>query len=480
MFRTLFSRLMVTYFIIILVTLTILSLLLSTYFKDYIFNSRKEELIREGKELSPYISLYAMGLMDENSLYSIFQSIDRYKNTTIWVTDLFGNIWIPYSSTGENEKWKEQKINAEEFVQVLKGNIITKIGRFGERFPVPVLTVGVPLVIRDRIRGAILLHSPVEEINTALYEIYRNIWLAAFISASLSVILLYWISRRISQPLTQMNEISKEFSRGDFRRRVKVTNRDEIGQLSANFNFMADSLEKLEEMRTRFVANVSHELRSPLTSIQGYIQGVLDGTISAEEQQKYLSVALSESQRLSKLINELLDLSWIESGEFPLNRSVFDVNEQILRILVAHEEKIEKKSMDVNIDFENQHCWVEADPDRIQQVIINLVDNAIKFNKESGTIHVKTWREKNTIFIRIQDEGIGIPKEDIDHIWERFYQVDKTRSPKRQGSGLGLSIVKKIIEQHNQKIWVESKLGEGTSFTFSLKAAEHPGKNTHN
>lgn len=473
MFKSIFSKLMSTYFVIILITIIVLGMLISTFVKNYTFNRRTEELQREATELNQYIEMYAVGNISEWSLYSYFKLADRYKNTTIWVVDATGHIWLSYSSSDEDkDKWKEQQLTVEEFIQVLKGKNITKVGKFGERFPVPVLTVGVPLKMDDKVRGAIFIHSPVEEIKGAMREIYINIWWAAFISIAISVALLYIISRIISKPLIEMNHISREFAMGNFNSRVEVTTRDEIGQLAVNFNAMADSLEKLEDMRRSFVANVSHELRSPLTSIRGYIQGVLDKTFSPEDQDKYLGIALDETYRLNRLINELLDLSQIESGQFPLNMDILDINEQIRRILISQEERINKGGMDVEIDFMDERCMVQGDPDRIQQVVYNLLDNAIKYNREEGTLHIKTWRHQDKVFVKIQDEGPGIPKNDIVHIWERFYQVDKSRSPKRGGTGLGLSIVKKIIEEHGESIWVNSEEGEGTAFIFSLTPAK--------
>lgn len=476
MFRSLFTRLMVTYFVIILITLIVLGLLLSAFFQNYILQQRRGELIQEANLLNPFIESFLNGYMDKRSLESIFKVVDRYKDTTIWVADQSGIIGISYSSSiQDKEKWEDLKLTDEEFMRVLKGNIVTRTGRFGNRFPGPVLTVGSPLKVNNRIRGAIFIHSSVEEIKNTLKDIYANIWWAAFTSAILSIIFLYWLSRRISQPLIQMNEISREIAMGDFRKRVKVVNQDEMGQLASNFNAMADSLAKLEEMRKNFVANVSHELRSPLTSIRGYIEGVLDRTIQVNEQEKYLKVALQETKRLNKLINELLDLSQIESGQFPLNISSFDINETIRRVLIAQEDRINHKNMDVKVDFQEEQCFVEADQDRIQQVLVNLLDNAIKYNREEGQLCIKSWSHNDKVYVRIQDQGLGISKEDIPHIWERFYQVDKSRTPNRGGTGLGLSIVKKIIEEHEQNIWINSKNGEGTAFIFSLKISKKHG-----
>ena len=202
--------------------------------------------------------------------------------------------------------------------------------------------------------------------------------------------------------------------------------------MAMSFNAMADSLEKLELMRRSFVANVSHELKSPLTSMRGYIQGVLDHTISREEQDKYLAVALEETDRMNRLINDLLDLSQIQTGQFSMDIKTLDINETIRRVLIACEERINEKGMDVQVEFDQEVLLAEGDPDRIKQVIINLLDNAIKFNREGGLITLKTWQHKDTVYVKIADQGPGIPEEEMAHIWEPFYQIDKSRSREKR------------------------------------------------
>jgi len=473
MFRSIFKKLIMTYFIIILTTLSALSLFLTGFFMDYTFNVRTGHLIREAKALNEYIESFAFGRISKEYLYSHFRVIDRFLNTSIWITDELGYIWLPYSPLGEQEAvWVEQKLSDEEFGQVIRGGTIVKTGRFGNRFPNPVLTVGVPLTIAGEIRGGIFLHSPVDGIRRTLSDVNANLWRASLLSALVSIFLVYWIAKAISKPLIQINDISRELALGNFKQRVKVSSKDEIGQLAVNFNAMADSLEKLEQMRKNFVANVSHELRSPLTSIVGYIQGVIDKTIQPEDQVKYLAVALDESKRMNKLINDLLDLAHIESGQFPLNVSIFDINEKLRRALIAKEDMINRDMQRVEIHFEEEQCFVEADPDRIEQVIQNLVDNAIKFNKPGGRLFLKVWKHSGLVYVKIEDEGKGIPKEETAMIWDRFYQIEKSRSSRHEGTGLGLSIVKKIIEQHNQNIWVNSVVDEKTAFIFSLKSAK--------
>ena len=473
MFRSLFIRLMVTYFVIILCALLILGLLLSTFFQSYIMETRKTELTREGEAISQYIKLYLTGFIDTQILHYQYQVIDRFLGTTIWVTDERGNIWSSHNSTQlEAVDWENQMVTVDEFVHVLEGNTITRVGRFGESFPVPMLTVGMPLTVNNGIRGTIFLHSPIQGINRTLRDTYQSIWRSALLTSVLSMFLLYFISRRFSRPLTEMNIISREIATGNFKRRVKVRTKDEVGSLARNFNAMADSLEELELMRRSFVANVSHELRSPLTSMKGYIQGVLDHTIAVDEQDRFLKIALEETERMNRLINELLDLTRIEAGQFSMETKVLDINETIRRVLISKEDRINERGMDVEVDFEKDVCLIEGDPDRLQQVVINLLDNAVKFNRESGVLTLKTWVHKEHVYVKIQDQGPGISKEEITHIWEPFYQSDKSRSRRLGGTGLGLSIVKKIIEAHGQNIWLNSEEGEGSAFIFSLKAVK--------
>ncbi|MGI6537984.1 MAG: ATP-binding protein [Caldicoprobacterales bacterium] len=473
-FRSLYVRLMVAYFIIILTALSVLGILLSTFFQRYIMETSKEELIREGKAISQYINLYLKGYIDSSVLHYQYQIIDRFLGTTIWVTDELGYIWSSHNSAMlEEVDWDNQKVTVDEFTQVLSGETITRIGKFSESFPVPVLTVGMPWTLNNKIRGTIFLHSPLEGINRTLRDTYQSIWRSAILTSIFSMILLYFISRRFSKPLTEMNEISREIATGNFKRRVKVKTRDEVGQLAVNFNAMADSLEKLELMRRSFVANVSHELRSPLTSMRGYIQGVLDHAISGEGQEKYLKIALEETERMNRLINDLLDLSQIQTGNFSMQFKVVDINEIIRRILIEREDRILDKNMDVDVDFEKDVFLVKGDPDRLKQVVINLMDNAIKYNREGGLLSIKTWQHKENVYVKIADEGPGISKEEIAHIWEPFYQVDKSRTQKKGGVGLGLSIVKKIIEAHDQKIWLNSQEGKGSAFIFSLQSVKN-------
>ena len=225
-------------------------------------------------------------------------------------------------------------------------------------------------------------------------------------------------------------------------------------------------------MRRDFIANISHELRSPITSIRGFVEGMLDGTIPPEKHEYYLNVVLDESKRLTRLISDVLDLSRLESGEFSLKMDTFELNELIRIIIIRFENEIEAKKLNVNVVLAGENMYVIGDRDRIGQVISNLLDNAIKFTPEGGSINIKTKVNGKKIVVSIGDTGVGIPENELKLIWDRFHMVDKSRTQKK-GTGLGLSIVRQILNQHGESIWVESTVGKGSTFFFTLKIDEN-------
>ena len=227
------------------------------------------------------------------------------------------------------------------------------------------------------------------------------------------------------------------------------------------------------------MANVSHELRSPITSIAGYLQGMLDGTIPQEEHQKYMQVVYDETQRLTRLIRDLLDLSRIESGNVPMNPVDFNLNELMRRVLIKYEGRLEEKNMEVEAEFADEPCLVHADMDRIEQVVSNLVDNAIKFCGQYGKLTLETRWEGAECVVTVADDGAGIDEKDLPHVFDRFYTVDKAHTAGK-GTGLGLSICKQILLQHGHDITVESVKGEGTRFAFQLDRAKESQKKNGN
>ena len=225
-------------------------------------------------------------------------------------------------------------------------------------------------------------------------------------------------------------------------------------------------------MRRDFVANVSHELKTPMTNISGYIAGILDETIPPEKHKHYLSIVMEETYRLNRLVNDLLDLAKMESGEMRLNYQVFDINELIRRCVIKLENMLVKKDLEVEADFAQEETPVNADKDAIERVFINLLHNAVKFTPEGGKITIRTVLKKDRVIVSITDTGVGIEKEELSVIWDRFHKADKSRGKDKTGTGLGLAIVKNIINEHNQEVHVESELGKGSTFSFTLSRVE--------
>lgn len=280
-------------------------------------------------------------------------------------------------------------------------------------------------------------------------------------------ILFYYM--RIHKPLEKIVDGTVEYANGNLKYKIPIETEDEFGYLAQSLNYMADKLNKNGEYQSSFIANVSHDFRSPLTSIKGYVEAMLDGTIPPELHERYLKIIDSEAQRLEKLTRNLLTLNDIDVKKRMLNKKRFDINHTIASMAETFEGICNQKKIKLSLLLSGKQLYVNADMDQIQQVLYNLLDNAIKYSGENTMITVETTEKNGKAFISVKDQGCGIPKESIPKIWERFYKLDSSRGKDRKGSGLGLSIVKEIINSHDQHINVISTEGVGTEFIFSLE-----------
>jgi signal transduction histidine kinase len=303
------------------------------------------------------------------------------------------------------------------------------------------------------------------------------------IMISVLVVVISWSTiwalityRLLKKPLLTVNQACKKLTKGEYSTRITAVKKADIQvmELVSNFNKIAQDFQNLEEMRKSFVASASHELRSPLTSMQGFLHALLDGTISEQdEKDKYLKIVYNETRRLSSLINSMLDLSRMEYGNNPLLKSSFEIHDTINQVVDRFSPTLQKNHIKINLDFSIPTLNVYADKEKIIQVLINLIDNAIKYSAAFTEININTYIHNKRVYVIIKDNGIGISKKDQALIWDKFYMADKARTPsKSKGTGLGLSIVKKIIDDHKEAIWVESDNGEGAAFIFTLKFLE--------
>lgn len=310
-------------------------------------------------------------------------------------------------------------------------------------------------------------------LNAAVLAQMKQLFsIASFVSLALTSVILFSLSRRITAPLREMQRVALQVARGAFDQRVKITTHDEVGALGETFNAMAASLAGLDQMRKDFVATVSHDLRSPLTSLHGYVRAFLDEAIPDERKRHALQVMEEQTTRMIKLVNDLLDLARIEARQLEIHPVAFNLSELVRQVVARLEPEWAKKQVTVDILSEDtSDIHVVADRDRIDQVLVNLLQNAIQFSPPVCAVTVHVRKEAQAV-IAVQDEGLGIRQEDKELIWERFYKADQART-KQTGTGIGLSIVKHLLDLHHSPISVSSELGKGSTFTFTLPLASN-------
>ncbi len=329
-----------------------------------------------------------------------------------------------------------------------------------------------PISVGGQIKGVVFVIQPIlGELTPFVMNIAKMFFFAALFSMMFAFILIYILAYRFTKPLREMANATKLYSSGDFSYRVPINGNDELSDLCRDFNAMASALSITESARRSFVANVSHELKTPVTTIGGFIDGVLDGTIPEEKREHYLKIVSDEVKRLSRLITTMLNMSKIEAGNLQLKPSSYDIGNQIVRILLGFEQLIENKNIEIFGLDDTEGITVTADEDLINQVIYNLVDNAVKFTNPNGSITFNITHNSEYVCVAIRNTGAGIPSEELPRVFERFYKVDKSRSLDAKSAGLGLYIVKSVIEMHHGDISVSSVVNEYTEFKFTIPAA---------
>ncbi|MEG0356672.1 MAG: ATP-binding protein [Christensenellaceae bacterium] len=471
MIKTIFGKIMMLFMAIIFISLFLSGIMMSAVVRAAYLDDNEKQMLNVAEDVETLLSFYEKKYLTmTQTLNQLFYKAESNKDV-IWVIGSDGNVWQAVDPSQQTSISKEEILMYYDdmLAELQKGNTVRVITEEKNAFNTPVITVAKPVMVDGTPTNFIFIHKKINEMEASLMAMYRQIVLAAGISAALGIILTYVFSKNMLKPLAVVNIGAKQLAKGNFDIYLQVSSKDEIGQLADTFNSLAKELKKYEISRESLVANVSHELRSPLTSIQGLVQATLDGTIPPEEVSHYLGVVLDESKRLNMLINDLLDLAKIESGQFPMQIKKIEINELIRRTLITFESKIDAKNLKVDIQFAQENQLVYADKNRLMQVLQNLFENAIKFAPENGELNVYTTATKASIFVNINNSGDVIPKEELPYLFERFYKIDKSHSRKKEGTGIGLSIVKNILKEHGQKIWVRSDAQSGTTFTFTLK-----------
>jgi len=310
-----------------------------------------------------------------------------------------------------------------------------------------------------------MTHSALTDLSETLLEpVYITILVIFVLSFSFLIAFHFFLYR----PLRQITEVAQQYASGNLDYEIPVNSQDEMGYLSASLNYMSTQLRDMDDYQKKFIGNVSHDFRSPLTSIKGYLEAMADGTIPPEMQERYFKILLFETERLRDLTEDLLTLNEFDTKSLLLEYTTFDIHEVIKNTVDSFEGTCIQKQIFIELLLSSKAQYVTADKRKIQQVLYNLVDNAIKFSPNDSEIIIETREKNGKVFVSVKDNGIGIPKKSISKIWERFYKTDLSRGKDKKGTGLGLAIVKEIIQAHNENINVISTEGVGTEFTFSL------------
>ncbi|MDR0841521.1 MAG: HAMP domain-containing histidine kinase [Christensenellaceae bacterium] len=479
MMKTLFSRMLITYLSVTLGLLALLGVTVGSMFQQQYVSEKEGELQREAAEIADTVRNRYMDddkrPVAERELLTIARQYDALI-VLRFADDKYGK--RVFIDAEDQAKWNgapELDIEAAA-ARLLSGADAGGIYKnmLSGQANIPVISLSTAISDGDTRVAALFLHTDMSRINASIRQVWMDVLLYGCIAVVLAFMAVSYLTGRITKPITNMSSTVMRFSKGEFGLRIPDGGADEVGQLSKSFNIMADELNTLEQARRSFVANVSHELRSPLTSMRGFLEAMQDGTISAEETPKYLEIVINENRRMTGMVNGLLDLARIESGQNVFTPEVFDVNELIARTLLTFEARIDAKKIQIALDLLDPYCYVEADVGQIAQVVRNLIDNALKFTAEEGSLSISTIAaDRRTAAVTVTDSGQGIAKEDIPYLFDRFYKAEKAHTPGAQsGTGLGLSIVKRIVDAHGQNITVDSQLGSGTSFRFTLKRAD--------
>lgn len=480
MYKSIFGKYIFTFTIIVVVCFSALTLIVSTLISDYVGDLKKDSMENAAESIYSSVNgIMSVSHMPLNSIITLDKGylidiLNRYAHTNdalIFITDSEGNVLISSDNASGHIPESVSDLLVEGYLS--ENYLYSDLGGIYDSEhiniirPLNIIPTGLIDYKAEVNTGAIFISSkntnPIFE-KLGGHFIMTLLWLFL-----LSLLAVYFVSERISRPLKEMSYAAKSFAKGKFDVRVPVRGNDEIAELATAFNNMAGSLEKLEENRSVFLSNISHDLRTPMTTISGFIDGILSGAIPEDKTNYYLEIVASEVKRLARLVNSLLSITRLESGERKFNMVSFDICELARQVLISFESKIEEKGLDITFECDDDNMLVSADSDAIHQVVYNLIDNAIKFSNDGGELKLGIHTTDKKTVVSVKNSGKGISAEDIPHVFDRFYKSDRSRGLDKTGLGLGLYISKTIIDQHGEEMWVKSEEGVFCEFAFTLQ-----------
>ncbi len=465
MIRSIFGRILLANCIIIVITTVTFSILTGYLIRMHIIDNKRVDVLTKGQAaVSLIVNDSRLGplVLEQN-----IATINDLVGATCWITDERGNTLAGIAP----EAWQAQYPDVkEQLVNLARGTSSHWLGRSGGHNDRSVL-VALPIPDDEPEPDRILfLYASSPRVIKPAESMEALLLYSALVGLVTSIVFAFFISRSLTSPINSISQTARRFARGDYASRTAATDDSEIGRLGCTLNAMAESLASIEQNRREFLANVSHELKTPVASVQALTESLIDDVVPEEKKLAFLNSILTANKRMNRLIHDLLDLSRLEAGEISAILETIDLR-IFLQDQLGQNPLLSDRHVTVQLDFGEGDLKVLADPDRLTQVISNLMSNAWRYAPPQSTITIATKRYGQTIALSITDHGRGIDPADIPLIWDRFYRSDKSRSRDDGGTGLGLAITKKLVELMNGQITVHSLQGQGSTFTIILPAA---------
>ena len=463
--KTLFLKFAMGFFIFALFSLIIISSVLPKMIESYFEREEAFELYEHAIDISNnYANKLYTGDISLDTVYSELKAVYNFIDADICILNPSGRMVLDTSKS----------LNVDEVIMVdgfdpslFAGNFY-EVGKFFGQFTTDHLSIVAPIAADYQIHGYLVIHKDFDDLEKMSIDIQNLVFIVFAIIFLLSFIILLFFIAFVYSPICKMKTAAIHYADGNFHYELNPDSSDELGYLATVLSFMAKQLSSAEDDQKKFVANISHDFRSPLTSIRGYLNAMIDGTIPPEMYDKYLNTVLNETNRLTKLTNGLLQLNNLNTKGMLLDKSIFDINYVIKNIADSFQGTIDNKSLRLSLVLTGDELLVDADMSKIEQVLYNLLDNAIKFSHPLGKLKIETTEKNSKLYVSVKDGGIGIPKDDIKKVWDRFYKSDSSRGKDKSGTGLGLAICREIIHSHGETINVVSTENAGSEFIFTL------------
>ncbi len=454
-----FKKIFITYLSILILIMLVLSVIISSLADNYVYGEKEKVLEGVAFKANEAAQAYADGEIDNAQLTDEIDAMGYITNTKIYIIKANSSAHIELTSELADAYLRDA------LEKVLSGQKVYLREQYSQGFDAQMLFAGYPWKDDAGVKGAILLFSPEKEIASIVADIRFSIWFTALAFVLIGGCVVYLVSKKIVRPIKAIDAASIKMAKGEPVDDIVIHSKDEMGSLARSFNSMKEKLRKNEELRQDLIGNISHDLRTPITNINGFISGMADGVIKAEDYPKYIGILRQEARRLMNLTGEILETAKIQSGIIELHKSRLLLSAIVREAISANELLAHEKEVIIQVDMDEE-LSMDADPDKLGQVLYNLINNAVKYSHHKGTVIVTAKRLEKEIEICVKDSGTGIAADDLPYIFDRYYRAEKARG--KTGYGLGLCIAKTYVEAHEGRIDVHSTEGEGSRICFTI------------